>query len=371
MSANGQTIIQIFEQLAPKYLALPDDKIGLQVGTLNKAVNKVLLTLDVLENVVDEAIEKGVDLIIAHHPLIFKPLKNIRTDMPQGYLLEKLIKNDISVYVAHTNLDVAVNGVNDVLAEKIGLENIVNLDTNYIDEFEKLVVFVPVSHQNIVLDTLTKSGAGHIGKYSDCTFTTSGIGTFKPLEETKPFIGKIGSIEKVEEVRIETIIPKQKQRQIIQSMKKVHPYEEVAYDLYPLDMEGTKYGLGRKGVISEKEKLSNFVELIKIKLEVDGVRVVGDLDKIVKKVAIVGGDGDSYIRKAIYSGVDVLVTGDVYYHTAHEAMANDMAVIDVGHYIEKHVMINVKKYLENKFIEKKLNVDLIISEENTNPFKFL
>lgn len=271
MSSNGQNIIQIFERFAPKYLALPEDKVGLQIGTLNKEIQKVLLTLDVLDNVVDEAIEKKIDLIIAHHSLIFKPLKNVRTDLPQGALIEKLIKNDISVYVAHTNLDMAIGGVNDVLAKKIGLEKVEVLEVNYIDETR----------------------------------------------------------------------------------------------------EGLEYGIGRKGRISEPVPLSSFVEDLKNHLDIDGVRVIGDLDKIIKKVAIVGGDGDNFINKAIFSGVDVLVTGDVYYHTAHNAMASGMAIVDVGHYIEKHVMVNVKKFLEEEFQSKKLDVEIIISKENTNPFKFL
>lgn len=266
MSARGQHIIQIFEQLAPKYLAIPEDKIGLQLGTLNKDVNKVLLTLDVLDGVVDEAIDKDIDLIISHHPIIYRPLKVIRTDIPQGQMYEKLIKNDIAVYVAHTNLDIAMGGVNDTLVEKIGLEN-----------------------------------------------------------------------------------------------------AEVFFS----EMEGEKFGLGRIGVLPEEKSLDQFAKDIKKCLNLEGVRVVGVMDRIIKKVAVVGGDGNKYISLASFIGADVLITGDIYYHNAHDAMNHNLALIDVGHYVEKNVFENVKLYLEKEFDKNRLKVDIIISEVNTNPFKFL
>lgn len=371
MSATGQHIIQILEQLAPKYLAIPEDKIGLQVGTLNKDVKKIMLTLDILENVVDEAIEKKVDLIISHHPIIYKPLKNIRTDLPQGRIFEKLIKNNLSVYVSHTNLDVAVGGVNDILAKRIGLREIENLDTNYVQKMFKLVVFVPKTHQNKVFEAISSNGAGFIGNYSHCTFNIDGIGTFKPLDNTNPFIGKQHKLENVEEVRIETIIPENKQSQIIKAMLKAHPYEEVAYDIYPLENIGDKFGIGRKGIIYKEQSLQEFAVMIKEQLNVEGVKVVGNLNKSIKNVAIVGGDGDKYINKAAFIGIDALVTGDIYYHTAHEAMAHDLALIDVGHYAEKLVFENVKMYLEEELYKNNLNVEVFISDINTNPFKFL
>ncbi len=371
MSATGQHIIQIFEQLAPKYLAIPDDKIGLQLGTLNKDINKIMLTLDVLESVVDEAIEKEIDLIISHHPIIFKPLKNLRTDLPQGRMYEKLIKNDISVYVAHTNLDIALGGVNDVLVKKIGLEKVDNLDINYIENYQKLVVFVPSTHQKNVFETISNNGAGWIGNYSHCTFNINGVGTFKPLENSKPFIGEQGKIENVEEVRIETVIPENRKNQIISAMLKAHPYDEVAYDVYPLEIKGKKYGIGRIGTISEPKSLNEFAQFLKKQLNLEGIRVVGNLNKLIKKVAIVGGDGDGYVNKASFAGVDVLVTGDIYYHTAHDAMNNNFAIIDVGHYVEKNVFENVKSFLDEEINSKDLQIEVMISEVNTNPFKFL
>lgn len=371
MFGKGQNIIRILEEFAPKYLAYEDDKIGLQLGTLNKEIKKVMLTLDVLENVVDEAIEKGVDLIISHHAIIYKPLKSLRTDLPQGELFEKLIKNDISVYVAHTNLDAAENGVNDTLARLIDLKEVELLEPNYSEKLKKIVVFVPESHHKVVLDALAANGAGWIGNYSHCSFNLTGIGTFMPREGTNPYIGEEGKLEQVNEVRIETIIPESKQNQAIRAMLNVHPYEEVAYDIYPIELQGKAYGIGRIGKLEDSMTLLDFSNYIKEKLHIDGIRVTGDLTKMVKKIAVVGGDGNKYVMKAAFKGADVLITGDIYYHVAHEAMAHNLAILDAGHYIEKHTLISIKDYFEKQFSNKKIDTEVIISEADTNPFKFI
>lgn len=371
MFGKGHSIIQILEEFAPKYLAKDDDKIGLQVGTLNKEIKKLMLTLDVLENVVDEAVEKGVDLIISHHPIIYKPLKTLRTDLAQGKLMEKLIKNDISVYVAHTNLDAAENGVNDTLVGFFNLKDVELLEPSYTERLKKLVVFVPETHQKVVLDALAVNGAGWIGNYSHCSFNLAGKGTFMPRAGTNPYIGEEGKLEEVNEFRIETIVPESKQNQAIRAMLNAHPYEEVAYDIYPLDIQGKQYGIGRIGKLEDSMTLKEFSNSVKQKLHIDGIRVTGDLDKKVKKVAIVGGDGNSYVMKSSFKGADVLITGDIYYHVAHEAMAQNLAIIDVGHYIEKFALTSLSDYFEQQFINKKIDTEIIISEANTNPFKFL
>jgi len=371
LAGKGQNIIQIFERFAPKYLALPDDKIGLQVGTLNKDIKRVMLTLDVLENVINEAIEKNVDLIISHHAVIYKSLKNLRTDLPRGQLYQKLLKHDIAVYVAHSNLDAADNGVNDALINKLGIKNTDTLEDTYLQKLKKIVVFVPESHHDQVLDALSANGAGWIGNYSHCSFNISGIGTFRPEEGTNPYIGKQGQLEKVKEIRIETVIVEEKLNQAIQAMVKAHPYEEVAYDIYPLDLFGKKYGIGRISKLEHSMKLKEFASYVKEKLHLEGLRVVGDLDKSISKVAVVGGNGNDYISKASFKGADVLITGDVYYHNAHDALEQGLAVIDAGHNIEKFVLENVKEYLEKEFTNKRIDTEVIISEVNTNPFQFI
>ncbi|WP_134700167.1 Nif3-like dinuclear metal center hexameric protein [Ammoniphilus sp. YIM 78166] len=371
MLTNGHTIIQLLEEFAPKHLAMEGDKIGLQVGTLNKEIKKVMVTLDVLEEVVDEAIQEGVDLLIAHHAVIFRPLKNLRTDLPAGRLYEKLIKHDIAVYITHTNLDVAPGGINDLMADALGLIETEPIDVLHTEQLKKLVVFVPVSHHDQVLQAIAEAGAGWIGKYSHCTFNMEGTGTFMPRDGAQPFIGREGELEKVEEVRLETIISSDLQNRVVKAMLKAHPYEEVAYDIYPLEQAGKSYGLGRIGKLPNPISLKELADQVKGVFQVNGLRVVGELNRQVKKVAVLGGDGNSYVSKAAFKGADVLVTGDIYYHTAHDAIASGLALIDPGHNVEKIMKKALREILMTKLQKTKSETQVIISKVNTDPFQFL
>lgn len=370
-SINGYEIIQLFESFSPKNYALDGDPIGLQIGQLNRPVKNVMIALDVLEEVVDEAIENDVQLIIAHHPLIFRPLKNIVTDQPHGKIIEKLIKHDIAVYAAHTNLDVANGGVNDLLAEALQLNNTEILDPTYEEKLKKLVVYVPVDKENAVRNAIGKAGAGAIGEYSFCSFSVNGTGRFLPGENTSPFIGKKGVLEEVQEVRLETIIPEIIEKKVLKAMLSAHPYEEVAYDLYPLENSGKIFGLGRIGYLKEEMSLEQFAEYVKEALDVTHVRVVGNLADTVKKVAVLGGDGNKYFTKAKFKGADVFVTGDFYYHNAHDAMNLGMNIVDPGHNVEKVMKTGVTKILTKLCSEKGMNVRIFPSKIHTDPFKFL
>ncbi|WP_428909153.1 Nif3-like dinuclear metal center hexameric protein [Niallia sp. Krafla_26] len=367
---NGHQLIGIFERFAPKYLAMEGDKIGLQIGRLNKPVQKVMVALDVLEEVVDEAIVKGVDLIIAHHPLIYRPLKNITTDQLPGRMIEKLIKHDIAVYAAHTNLDVAKGGVNDLLASALELTDTEALVPTHEVKLKKLVVFVPVSDSQKVKEAMGDAGAGAIGNYSHCLFSVEGTGQFLPNEDSNPYIGQGGQLEQVEEERVETIFPEYLEKSVLQAMLKAHPYEEVAYDIYSLENKGETLGLGRVGKIEEMT-LAEFANKVKRALEVPTVRVVGDLNAKVKKVAVLGGDGNKYISSAKFKGADVYVTGDLYYHVAHDAMMMGLNVIDPGHNVEKIMKKGIAHSLTKVCSEKGYNVEIFPSEERTEPFQFL
>jgi len=205
---NGQEVIQLFESWSPKKLACMDnDPIGLAIGTLNKPVNKVLITLDVNEDVADEAIAQGCELIIAHHPPIFRRLANIRTDHPAGRLYEKLLKNDVAVYAAHTNLDVAEGGVNDLLADALQLENRSILEETYAEDLLKLAVFIPTANAEDLREALAKAGAGRIGDYEACSYTTMGEGRFRALTHANPYVGSIGETHVEEEVKVEVVLP--------------------------------------------------------------------------------------------------------------------------------------------------------------------
>ncbi|MFI8685436.1 Nif3-like dinuclear metal center hexameric protein [Rossellomorea sp. NPDC077527] len=370
-TVNGHQIIQLFEEFSPKYLAEEGDPIGLQIGRLNEKVDNVMITLDVLENVVDEAIKNNVKLIIAHHPPLFRPLKALHTDSYQGRMIEKLIKHDIAVYAAHTNLDVAVGGVNDLLSDMLKLQDSSVLVPTYQEDIRKLAVYVPKENAEQLREALGKAGAGHIGNYSHCSFSTEGQGRFLPEEGTNPHLGVQGVVEEVTEEKIETVYPVSLERKVLKAMFTHHPYEEVAYDIYSLENELPALGLGRIGYLPEEMTLRDFALLVKKTFGMDGIRMIGDGNATVKKVAVLGGDGNKFIGKAKRQGADVFVSGDIYYHTAHDAMMMGLNVVDAGHHIEKVMKEGVAAHLAKRCSEKGYVVNIFASKAETNPFTYM
>ena len=346
MSVKCQVIMEAMDGLAPRYLAESWDNVGLLLGSPAQNINKILVTLDVTQAVADQAIQDGIDLIITHHPVIFKAVKNIRTDLPQGQLLASLLKANIAVYATHTNLDSAAGGVNDILAQKLQLQDTKPLGISYSEKLYKLIVFVPQTHLEVVRQALADSGAGHIGNYSHCTFSAAGTGTFMPLEDAKPFIGQKSRLEYVEEIRLETIVTEKNSRKVIKEMLKAHPYEEVAYDLILLENPGDSLGLGRIGKLASPMSFSQFIPYVKEALGVEYLSAGGEQSKKIKKVAVCGGSGASLLHKAAFAGADVLVTGDVKYHEGQDALAAGIAIIDAGHFAtEQPVISYVTQYL--------------------------
>lgn len=370
MLAKGQTVIQLMEELAPKHYAVPDDKIGLQLGTLRDEVKKVLVTLDVTDEVVEEAIKEGASLIIAHHPIIYRPLSHLQSDTPAGRLYTKLIKQDIAVYVAHTNLDVAEGGVNDLMADALGLVDLRPLEEIHTEKLKKLVVFVPETHHAQVQQAVFAAGAGWIGRYSHCSFNIHGNGTFLPGEGTDPYIGQKGRMENVAEIRLETVVPESVEKRVVQAMLKAHPYEEVAYDLYPMDLKGRTFGLGRVGKLPEAVKLRDLADMVKEVFRVPYLRMVGDPDRSVRKIAVLGGSGSKYVRHALFAGADVLVTGDIDYHTAHDALAAGLSLLDPGHHVEKIMKAGVAEYLNKRLADKGSETVAVASRVDTEVFRF-
>ncbi len=368
---NGQYLISLFEHWAPKSLAVDDDPVGLQIGTLNKTVTKVLVTLDVNHEVVDEAIREGCELIIAHHPPIYTKMKHLRTDLPQGALIEKLIKHNIAVYAAHTNLDIATGGVNDLLARQLELEDIQILKETSSEKLMNLIVFTPKDSTEKVRKALAEAGAGHIGDYESCSYTTEGQGRFRPLENSDPYIGKKDELTVVEEDKVEVVFPVAIKNKVLKALLVNHPYEEPAYNLIALETEINKKGLGRIGRLPAGITLREYALTVKSKLDVPFVRVVGDLNKVVEKVAVLGGDGNKYIQIAKRAGADVFITGDLYFHVAQDALAIDLAVIDPGHHIEQIMKTGVADYMNAVCQKKKLTVNFIPSKLSTEPFQLL
>jgi len=344
-----QTVINLMEKLAPKKLAMEWDNPGLAVGDPAAKINKILIVLTVTLEAVRYAAQNGFDMIISHHPMIFKPINALRKDLPLGSVAYEAIKHGITIYSAHTNLDVAANGVNDVLAKALELEDVTILKKTAEEPLKKITVYVPRGYENAVRNAMGDAGAGFIGNYSHCSFNMAGTGTFKPGEGTKPFVGEKGKLEVVDEVRIETIVPETLVRKVISAMLKVHPYEEAAYDIYPLENVGNEFGLGRVGNLKKSVSLKTLCETVKLKLSASYVRVSGELNREVSKVAVCGGAGGDLISTAAFAGADVFITGDVKYHDAVDAKALDLAVIDAGHFsTENPVLAVLVGYLERE-----------------------
>lgn len=361
-------IIKQLETLFPKHLAYDKDPIGLHIGNVNRPLTKVLVTLDVTQAVVEEAIELGANLIVAHHPFIYRPLASINTNTPKGKIVELCIKNDICVYSMHTNFDIAKNGMNDCLAHALGLIHTKPLIPTKREEYSKIIIYVPATHLDVVREVMGEVGVGQIGAYSHCTFTTSGTGAFKPLPDSQPFIGQVGEIEYVDEMKIEGVVKTANLHQVIEKIRVVHPYEEMAYDVYQLNvtMPNEQYGLGRIGQLEQPMEAAEYIKHVKQSLNLSHARFVGNLNKKIKTVAVIGGSGSSYIGPVKAKKADLFITGDVGFHDAQDALDMGVNVLDVGHHAECIMKQHVTQLLNDLMGEV-----AIASTLSTEPFQFV
>lgn len=359
MSVFCQQIVAALEELAPLRYAEEWDNVGLQIESDRQMVEKIMLALTPSEKVIAQAVEKKVDFLLTHHPLIFKPLKTINSRTAAGRSARQLLTHQISYYAAHTNLDTVL--VNQTLAEAISLQSVKPLSFSHADCYYKLAVYVPVGYEEKVREAICTSGAGFIGKYSHCTFQSAGTGTFLPLAEAKPFLGEVNRLERAQEYRLETIVPSENLTDVLTQMHAAHPYEEVAYDLYPLKNQPERAGIGVIGDLSEKLTLTEFMQQVKKILQLDSIRYCGERQKIIQRVAILGGSGASYINLAHEQGADVLLTGDLSYHDGQLAEELGLAVIDGTHFATEHFVLPVLgDYLTQRFQDK---VTIIFADE--------
>ncbi len=324
-------LIRIMEEIAPPELALPEDRIGLQAGDSQAELNGVVVALDPSEVAIDRALSSGANAIVVHHPLIRKPIERVLRDDPIGKLLLKMARAGIALYVAHTNLDRAPRGVNAILAETLGLQKAKPLQVVEGCAQYKLVVFVPKGHEDAVREAACSAGAGVIGEYGFCSFQTEGVGTFLPAESAQPFSGEVGKLNRVEELRLEMVVSAAFVPRVVDAMKRAHPYEEVAYDLFVTAQRDERFALGRIGELPEVVSLAEFASRVRQTLKLDSVRIVGGAERKVRRVAAVAGGGASFLSAAAAAGADVLVTGDVGYHHAREASARGLCLVDAGH----------------------------------------
>jgi len=327
------------EELAPRHLALDWDNVGLLVGHPDALVTNLLVCLDYNQAVLQEALALQANCILCHHPVIMKPLPSLRTDLALGALLRETLARDLQIFAAHTNLDAAAEGVNHHLARAFSLKNVRVLQQTGEDPMLKLAVFVPPSHEDAVRDALAEAGAGWIGAYSHCTFLSPGTGTFMPREGTNPFIGRRGNLERVEELRLETILPASIKDRVLKALLAAHPYEEAAFDLYPLALEGRPAGLGLLGDLPAPLALKDLALRAKEALGVDRVKVMGEEGRTLSRMAVCGGSGGDLVGPAAAAGAQVLLTGDVKYHQAQEAGDLGLALIDAGHDATERVVL--------------------------------
>lgn len=369
----GSEFIQKFESFAPKQLAEAGDPVGLAVGTLNKPIKKMMVTLDIRPEVVQEAIEKEIDFIFAHHPPIFRPIKNLATDNAQINMYADLLKHDITVYAAHTNLDVATNGMNTWLADALALKETEIMHVTKQFSYKKIAVFVPRENEAEVRKALTDAGAGQIGpNYKDCTYTFEGVGRFTPINQANPKIGELDQPERVAEARIEVVFPEQLTQTIEKALFEAHPYEEPPYDLYTIENFVDEYGLGRVGNLAKPISVHDFAQKVKDLFGVSGLRyVTPDKDKLIQRVAVCGGDAGKYYPDALKKNADVFITGDVYYHTAHDMLADGLSVIDPGHHIESICKPRLVDLFTEWKTEAEWDFDIIQSDLNTDPYSFI
>ncbi|MGM0651594.1 MAG: Nif3-like dinuclear metal center hexameric protein [Bacillota bacterium] len=349
MQATVKNVTSRLEKLAPLSIAMPGDPVGLQIGSNAAEVKKILVALDPDHAAVSEALSIGAELLLTHHPLFYQKISSVNEDLPGGAIVAEAIRNRLNIYSAHTNYDIAPEGVTFQLAKRLGLpaENARVLEVTGSEQLLKFVVFVPVGHEDAVRSAIAAAGAGQTGNYSHCTFQVAGCGTFMPGEGTNPYIGSSGQLEKADELRMETILPATRRTAVIKAMVNAHPYEEVAYDLYPLDLEGKAIGLGLIIDLEETVGVEEIVRLCRERINANCLRYwTGSQDRF-KRIAICGGSGGSLIDHALQKGADIFISGDFRYHDLKNAESSNLALIDAGHdATEWPGMIYLQQYLE-------------------------
>lgn len=357
-------LISHLEQVAPLAYQEEYDNCGLLTGDKNAFCHGILLSLDVTEEVVNEAIEKGCNLIVAHHPVIFKGLKKITGSNYTERILIKSIQHNIALYAIHTNLDSIFDGVNGMLAHKLGLYDtaILRPKTHLVS---KLVAYIPSLEAEKVMQSLFATGAGTLGNYSECSFTMTGIGRFRPNNQANPHIGTSGQLEQVAEQRVEILYPSHLERTVIEALKKNHPYEEPAYDLIGLE-NTVAIGSGIIGILETEMSSAEFLKHLQHTLQSECIRYTSAFQGKIKKVAVCGGSGSFLLKTAITAGADAFVSADFKYHEFFDA-ENQILVCDVGHYESE---IHTKELLLSILRKKFVNIAIVLSSIHTNPIGY-
>jgi len=359
-------VTSILESFAPLAFQEDYDNSGLIVGDANMEVKGVLLTIDVTPQVFAEAASVGANLIVAHHPVIFKGIKRVTGESYVEKVVVNAIKNDIAIYAAHTNIDSVQGGVSFKMAEVLGLTGTQVLSP-LTGQLVKLVTFVPTKHAEVVRQAMFNAGAGVIGNYDSCSYNIQGQGTFRAGDGTNPFVGEKGTIHFEPEVRIETIVPRHKLNAVIKAMVGAHPYEEVAYDVYPLDLPYKKAGLGVVGNLPGPMNTLDFIKHVKQQFRAPCIRYTNPVKDFISRVAICGGSAISLLNDAIAANADVFITADVKYHQFFDA-ENRIVILDIGHFESEQFTIDIFYDLLSKKIS---NFAVLKSKVRTNPINYI
>ena len=362
-------ITEKIDEIIPLKLAQDWDNVGLLIGDSQKDVKNILLTIDITRDVITEAKKLKTDLIISYHPVIWDALKKITAEGPTGVVYD-LIRSGIAVFSIHTALDSAVGGVNDALSEIVGIvdgEPIGDYVANPAGDNYKLVVFVPVKSAAKVSNAVFAAGAGAIGNYSHCGFGAEGTGTFLPHEGAKPAIGKKGKLEKVAEIRFETIVPVDRLNDVVAAMNKAHPYEMPAFDVFKLHSTDVPFGLGRIGELAGPVRVVEIIKKIKQVTGAKAVGLVGDQNRIVRRVAVCAGSCGKIINSVIAAKADLYLTGELKHHQALAAQEAGLTCICLSHTVsERFILKNFAKQLQKQIKTVKIS----ISKKDADPFKW-
>jgi dinuclear metal center YbgI/SA1388 family protein len=353
------------ESIAPLAYQEDYDNAGLIVGSPDQEIHQVLISLDCVEAVVDEAIATNCQVIVSHHPIVFKGLKRFNGKTYVERVVEKAIRNNIAIYAIHTNLDSVLTGVNAKICETLGLENCHILSPKH-GILKKLVTYVPTSHVDQVRNAVFHAGAGNIGNYSECSFNAEGTGTFKGNEDSDPYVGEPGVRHTEEETRIETVYPANLESKILMALILAHPYEEVAYDLYALTNQHQQVGSGMIGELDQPMDTGEFLYHLKEKMQGQVIRHTAFTGRQIKKVAVCGGSGGFLLKQAIGAGADIFITADYKYHEFFDADGK-IIIADIGHFESEQFT----QQLLHEMIRKKFaDLPLRLTSVNTNPVRY-
>jgi dinuclear metal center YbgI/SA1388 family protein len=358
-------VLAFLNEVAPFKLQEDYDNSGLLVGHRDEVVTGILVTLDCVESVIDEAIQHGANVIVAHHPILFKPLKSITSSNYVERTILKAIREGISIIAIHTNLDNDKNGINKLISNQLLLNNCRVL-APVKGKLMKLVTFVPDSHAGEVLDALHRSGAGKIGNYSECSFGITGTGTFRPNEIAKPYVGSNQELEQTEETRLEVLLPTYLKDQVLRALFGHHPYEEVAYYLTELDNVNQDAGAGMIGQLPEAMKSDDFLSYVKSKLNTRLIRHTAKINRPIQTVAVCGGSGSFLLKNAIAADADAFISADFKYHEFFDADGR-ILIADVGHHESECFM---KAHISGLLNKKFTTFASVFSKIDTNPISY-